>query len=305
MKLPQGITSRFGRQILHVQTHSPKLLLAGGIVGVVGAGVLACRSTLKLSDVLTTAEKRVDLANQLRENDKLQGAEEYTDASLKRELAVIKARTVVDLAKLYTPALGLAALSIVMITGSHVILSKRNTGLAAAYAGAMKAFDQYRERVKAELGDDKDDQFRYGVKIVEEEVAKKDGSGTKTVKHERVDDELQPSMYARFFDKLCENWQSEPEYNRIFLQAQQNFFNQMLISRGHVFLNEVYDALGFDRTGAASQVGWLSNGAGDNYIDFGIFDDKTGTGSVRDFVNGREGSILLDFNVDGPIYNLI
>ena len=88
----------------------------------------------------------------------------------------------------------------------------------------------------------------------------------------------------------------------MYLKAQQNSFNDLLRARGHVFLNEVYDGLGLERSQAGAVVGWVL-GDGDNYVDFGIFDgDKP---RARDFVNGLEASILLDFNVDGVIYDLI
>jgi hypothetical protein len=80
--------------------------------------------------------------------------------------------------------------------------------------------------------------------------------------------------------------------------------NDLLISRGHMFLNEVYDALGLERTKAGSVVGWIISHDGDNYVDFGIFTDKDAR-QYRDFVNGRSNAILLDFNVDGVIYDKI
>jgi hypothetical protein len=90
----------------------------------------------------------------------------------------------------------------------------------------------------------------------------------------------------------------------VFLRANQQYFNNLLIVRGHVFLNEVYDQLGLPHTTAGQIVGWryTPDNEGDNYNDFGILrDDET----VRDFINGRNGSILLDFNVDGPILGKI
>jgi len=298
--IPKAVSVRFGRQLLHVQKASPQIMFAAGVVGVVGAGVLACRSTLKLSETLENYEKGAAAASHLREVD-----EDYSDASYNKDLAVLKVRTILNMAKLYAPAIGVAVVSIGLLTGSHVTLNRRNAGLAAAYAAVDKAFDEYRMRVRGELGQEQDDKFRYGTQTVEETVMKKDGSGTKVVKHDRVAPG-EPSMYARFFDELCDSWKNNPELNRIFLQAQQNYANDMLQARGHVFLNDVYDMLDIPRTGAGAVVGWVwnNNEGGDNYISFGIFDDAHNE-RVRDFVNGREGSILLDFNVDGVVNHLI
>ena len=60
--------------------------------------------------------------------------------------------------------------------------------------------------------------------------------------------------------------------------------------------------LGLPRTQAGQLVGWVK-GQGDDFVDFGIFDGDDM--KHRDFVNGYERSILLDFNVDGIVYNLI
>ena len=84
---------------------------------------------------------------------------------------------------------------------------------------------------------------------------------------------------------------------------QQTFFNDLLLSRGHLFLNEVYDQIGIDRTKAGQVVGWVVSKDGDNFVDFGLFDGSTQ--EKRMFVNGHENSVLLDFNVDGVIYDKI
>lgn len=108
------------------------------------------------------------------------------------------------------------------------------------------------------------------------------------------------SPYARFFDEASANWVKDPEINHIFVQCQQNFANNLLIARGHLFLNEVYDMLGIDRSSAGQVVGWVISGDGDNFVDFGMFEAH----SAR-FVNGYERSILLDFNVDGVVVDKI
>lgn len=297
IKLPAGVTNKFGRQLLHIQKASPKLMFAGGIVGVVGAGVLACRATLKMSDVFDKAEKNTQLVESEKELNS-----EYDDKAYAKDLTVIKVKTGVEIVKLYAPAIGLGIVSIGLLTGSHVTLSRRNASLTAAYAAASEAYDRYRERVRAELGDEQDRKFRYGVDVTEESVEGKDGK-IKTVKHEKAAFDGF-SQYARLFTEGLDMWRPNPEHNKIFLQAQQNYANEMLKARGHVMLNDVYDMLGMERSSAGCVVGWVLGKDGDNYIDFGIFNDASNP-QVRDFLELREASILLDFNVDGLVYDKI
>jgi hypothetical protein len=108
------------------------------------------------------------------------------------------------------------------------------------------------------------------------------------------------SPYARIFDEYSEAWEKNAEYNKAFLMNQQNWLNDRLRAKGHVFLNEVYDRLGLERTPAGQIVGWVWNGDYDNYIEFDLFNPKN-----EPFLSGRENSVVLDFNVDGPIQNLI
>lgn len=296
--VPSIVTQKFGRQILQLQKVSPQIAFGVGIAGVVTSTVLACKATLKIDEALdSTATKRRDMDRAL-DNPAMPDYGQKQHASDVRLLRVHIAR---DMTKLYGPAVVVGVVSIGLLTGSHVVLNRRNAGLTAAYAAVEKAFDEYRSRVREDLGEDRDREFRYGKREVEEVVQGK--NGPKTRKSSAVDDTIRPSGYARFFDELCDPWQPQAEYNAIYLKGQQSHFNNMLHARGHVFLNEVYDALGLPRSKAGQVVGWVI-GKGDQHVDFGIFDDAQNP-NVRDFVNGREASILLDFNVAGPIYDLI
>ena len=109
------------------------------------------------------------------------------------------------------------------------------------------------------------------------------------------------SVYARVFDKTSIMWDHNGEVNRHFLKAQQSFANDLLKFNGHLFLNEVYDLLGMPRTKAGAIVGWIYNSEnGDGYVDFGL--DRPGAAR---FVNGYVSTVILDFNVDGPIADKI
>lgn len=298
--LSKAATQAVGHRALVLEKHSPTILFGAGIAGMVGSTILACRATLKVDEVLEEAKGKLEQTRELKHREfspreKL----EYTEKDQKRDASIIYVQTSVKIARLYAPAVLLGTASTLSLMHSHNILSKRNAALTAAYAALEKGFNEYRQRVVEKYGEEEDRNFRYGsqqVEVVNEVTGKKE-------KVTRVADG-DPSIYARFFDPLSPSWSREPEYNLIFLKAQQNWANDMLRARGHVFLNEVYDSLGIPRSKAGSVVGWvLANYDTDNYIDFGIFDGDSY--NVRDFVNGREGAILLDFNVDGVIYDKI
>lgn len=112
-------------------------------------------------------------------------------------------------------------------------------------------------------------------------------------------EEIHVTPYAAWFDETCVAWTRDAESNKFFLLRQQEYANEKLKAKGHLFLNEVYDMLGMPRTKAGQVVGWIydpENTIGDNYVDFGLLDARN-----SEFVNGYERSVLLDFNPDGDI----
>ena len=288
-----------------VKKHSPEILMVAGIAGTIVGTVLACKATTKVSEIIEEKNKNIeDVHTCLEDNTK-----EYTEEDSKKDLTIIYAQTGVKLFKLYAPAIGVMALSFASIITGHKVLKKRNIAIAAAYAAIDKGFKQYRKNVIKEFGEGVDQQMRFGLKS--KEIKKKDKDG-KTVKETEyyIDPERNPldniSEYARFFDAASSNFAKDPEYNMMFLRRQQDYANEMLKSRGHLFLNEVYDLLDIPRSKAGQVVGWVydknGNTKGDNYVDFGLYRNDQGT---RRFVNGLEYNILLDFNVDGVIYDII
>lgn len=297
--VPKVVTLSAGRSVLKLRQNSPTILFVGGVVGVIATTVMASKATLELEDVLTETQNNLKTAKTLVGDPHY--ANHYNQQDYQKDVAYIYARATVDIAKLYGPAFLMGAASIAMLAGSHNILTKRNAALTAAYATLDKAFTEYRGRVVKELGEDKDREFRYPSE--QATLIQKDDKDKETEKQIIRVGSKDISGYARFFDELCSPWSREPTYNLVFLRNAQNYFNDILQTRGHVFLNEIYDHIGVDRTPAGSIVGWVISKDGDNFIDFGIFDGNNPR--ARDFVNGREGAILLDFNVDGVIYDKI
>ena len=279
-----------------LKKHSPEILAVAGTVGVVASTVMACKATTKLHDILEDSKNQVNQVHEVLENKSIP-AEKYSEEDGKKDIAVIYTQTTLKVVKLYAPAVILGVLSLTSILTSNNILRKRNVALAAAYTAVDKGFKEYRSNVIERFGKDLDRELRFNVKAKEIE---------ETVKKVVNEATIGKSEYARFYDDGCKGWEKDPEYNLMFLRHVQDYLNDLLRTRGHVFLNEAYDQLGIPRTKAGAIVGWVyneKNPVGDNYIDFGIYDPKDE--KARDFVNGYERVILLDFNVDGPILDLI
>jgi hypothetical protein len=208
-------------------------------------------------------------------------------------MTYIVRKNTTKIVKLYAPAVLVGGAGIVCLAGSHMQLTKRNNALAAAYSGLSAAYASYRDRVRDEVGEERELELYHNVKTEDVEI----NGETFTIK---TIDPNKLSMYAVIFDESNSNFKKDAELNRIFIRCQQNYFNSLLQIRGHVFLNEVYENLGFDHTTPGSVVGWVLSDEGDNFIDFGMFD----AASSR-FVNGWERAIVLDFNVDGVMFNKI
>lgn len=303
--LKTTLTRVAGRSGLFLKKYSPEILVAAGVVGVVGSTVLACKATLKAEEIVDETKERLDTIKQVKA-DADKEIYSYTEQDYKKDLTIAYTQAGVGFVKLYGPAVTLGVLSIGCILGAHGIMKKRNVALMAAYKAVEQSFADYRKRVVEELGEDKDRMFKYGIRqeTVTEVHEDEEGKKKKVKKTVNViDPNKQYSQYARVFDESSTQWSKTPEYNKTFLIAQQNYANDILQSRGHIFLNEVYDMLGMERSQAGAVVGWVLADGYDNFVDFGIF--EIDNPANRDFINGYERSIILDFNVNGVIYNLI
>lgn len=292
--VPKKLSQTIGRQTLKLKKNSPAILMVAGGVGFAATVVTASMATLKAQEVVQRHKDNSEIAKDLFESNH----KDYSKDDYNKDQFYIWCRTAVALGKLYAPSVLLGVATVTCFTSSYKIMNKRNLGLAAAYSGLEKAYEEYRERVAEELGDEREEEIRLGMR--ERETVNEDGEKTT---EKTVTDKL-PSQYARFFDESNRNYQNDPALNRMFLSCQQNYANDLLINRQHLFLNEVYDMLGMKRTQAGSVTGWvISDDGTDNFVDFGIFDSNNL--EKRMFVNGDEKNILLDFNVNGVIYDRI
>lgn len=295
MKSVNGMASK---TVMKLKKHSPEILVVAGIAGTVVSAVLACKATTKVAEILDETKGTLDTIHEGMETGAING-QEYTTEDGKKDTVVVYAQTGVKLAKLYGPAIILGTLSITSILASNNILRKRNVALGAAYAAIDKSFKEYRGRVIERFGEQVDTELKYGIKakkFEEIEVDPETGKEKKVKKTVMVADPNLQSDYAVYFDSKSRNYETNPDYNRMFLKAQQAFANDKLQTRGHLFLNEVLDDLDLPRTPAGQIVGWTKDGP-DGYVNFRIVEVE------RETEDGRhEPALLLDFNVEGNIW---
>ena len=296
-----------GKAEFTIKKNSPEILLGAGIVGFVGTIVLACRATCRADEVLEFHRRKIKDINDAKEiADADPECEMSYDIELYRQDKAIRyLKTTGSLAKLYAPTIAVGTLSLACILTSRNIMQKRYLGVVAAYNGVSAAFEEYRKRVRDEYGEDLDKHFRYGTTY--DELPVYDENGKKTKEKEQVEKTdtgmvMPTDDSCRFFDSSNPNWDKNPTFSMMWLRGQQNILNDILHTRGHVFLNEVYDALGFPHTPQGAVLGWI-DGEGDNCIDFGLYDPNKE--SVRRFVNGVDNVIMLEFNHDGVIWDKI
>jgi hypothetical protein len=295
MKSVNGVASK---TVMKLKKHSPEILVVAGIAGTVVSAVLACKATTKVAEILDETKGTLGTIHEGMETGAING-QEYTTEDGKKDTVVVYAQTGMKLAKLYAPAIILGTLSITSILASNNILRKRNVALGAAYAAIDKSFKEYRGRVIERFGEQVDTELKYGIKakkFEEIEVDPETGKEKKVKKTVMVADPNLQSDYAVYFDSKSRNYETNPDYNRMFLKAQQAFANDKLQTRGHLFLNEVLDDLDLPRTPAGQIVGWTKNGP-DGYVNFRIVEVE------RETEDGRhEPALLLDFNVEGNIW---
>lgn len=288
----------FQRALLKASKYAPEILTGIGIAATVGSTILIARAATSHIEVKNQNFARIT-AVKMRKVSVLESGELENDEhpeTYNKDLTFAYARNGLDYIKLYGPGISLGVGGVISILAAHGIMKRRLVIMTGAYEAVTAAYKAYRARVVAEHGEDKDRDYALG--FYTETVEGEDGKKTKI----RTVDPNHYSQYARFFDETRDTWHKDPEYNLLFLRNQQSWANDRLKIQGYLFLMDVYDALGIPRSAESMMVGWTMDPAngGDLFVDFHIYEAQN-----RDFVNGLERSVLLDFNVEGIILDKI
>lgn len=308
----KGKAVKIGSQAaFKLKQYSPEILTVAGVSGLIFATYKFATAKSKAEEILDQHNYKMDAIARV---DEISDEEDYTEMDRKQDTILTYAQTGKDFLVLYGPIVALGVGSIVAIFGGQKILRKRNVALVAAYKVLDRAFTEYRARVFEELGADQDFHFRYGTeyKTITEEIEDENGKTKKQKRKVQVLTDGDPSMYARLYSKQVfdtENggyvgssqWSPHPDYNAHNLVIKNAWANQHLQAHGYLFLNDVYEALGFPKTKAGQVVGWIWDGQGDNYVSFGPEVDALLDKTAGHLFYEGGAEFLLDFNVDGPI----
>lgn len=312
-ELATAATRAFNNVGFQLKKHSPEILVVTGIVGTVASAVMACKATTKLHAVLDDAKDKIDTFHQGVEDGQVQSivdgelaVVDYTEEDCTRDITITYAKTGVELVKLYGPAVLVGVTSIACILVGHNILHKRSLAYAAAYTAANNSLKDYRGRVVERFGEKLDKELLYNIKTQEVEETVVDEKGKEKVVKKTVEVVESSSVlgpYTFCFDETASGWQRDAETNKYFLLRQQDHANEILQARGKqgMLLNEVLDMVGIDRCRLGQTVGWVydeKSGRMD-HIDFGIFNIHREAN--RNFINGLEKSVWLNFNVAGDL----
>ena len=284
----------------------PEIYLGAGLVFGAGCVVATFIAARKMDPVVEKSKKRIEEAKKPVEQPNEKGEDDAT----KNGKALVKAYAVsaLDFGKLFGPAVAFGGMSVVCLLSSHNAMGKKLKGMLAAYGTLDAAFRRYRAQISEEFGADTDRRVLFGgvEEKVKETIIDENGKKKSTVTSKIRYDKDQPfNGYIRLFDDGCDGWNPDPGYSLSFLRAQQAIADDMLHSRGYLYLSEVFEMLGFKETAASRVTGWVmdpDDTLSDHHVLFGLDSNDPMT---QAFLRGDETAVWLEFNVDGPIIDKV
>lgn len=308
----------FARTKVRAVEAAPTIGVGLGVAGIAGTAVLASRSTLRVGEVLEKHDETIQNLDKLYGFHKLsiedperfeiecpnEEVREYCINLDKDQYARLHfgawVNTSARFVKLYAPAIAMGVASAALIVASHRTMNNRLNAATAAYTVLHQTFEAYRKKARETFGENE---------VAEMEAKNFFGAPDQDgrLNNENLPMVEKQSAY-RVFDDRNPRFVSDDMTNRQFLSTQQNYFNDLLTSRGYVFLNDVYAALGFQTTPEGQLLGWVKDkpehwASHNGYVDFGIFDTEDLTERLA--TDTLSGDIRLRFNIDGMIYREI
>ena len=283
----QKITRLIGKVKLGAKRNAPELLLGGALITGTATVVLTSRATLKAKEINECFKDQKGVLEAELE------AGEITDEQMKAKVKVMYSKYALALVKEYAIPAGLYASTVAMIYSSYKIQKNRQAALSAALTACTTAYSTLVNKLKngaaagltaKEVLDGIEAREKVDPETGEVTVEKYQGEPVST------------DIYKVRFDRYSSVWEKDKFQNESTLRGEENWANDRLRLQGYLFLNDVYDRLGLPATYEGQIVGWMAEGNGDGFVDFGVFDCEN-----YDDVRYDSNAFDLNFNVDGDI----
>lgn len=299
--------------------YAPEILTYGGLVAMVGGTVFACKQTPKAVAIVEDTKKQLTVIKATEEeaanNNRLVkrdgGLISYSQQDYKKDLTIAHVNNVKALAKTYAvPGLMLLG-GAAMVLGGHGILRKRNAVAIATLSSVMEGFNKYRSNVIKELGETADRHFRFG-KGTPDVIETVDAESGEVTQEKTSTDGFAdfPEDDPRFFMFSKETAPDFYKGNLLMdlsqLRTFQNHCNDILRMDGNIVVNQIRKICGVKPIDEGIDNGYVIDGDGDGYVDFGIFDRVTGEPKAWVYECVKEGQgIPIELNIDGNIKGLL
>jgi Family of unknown function (DUF6353) len=238
-----------------VAKHSPVIFTTVGVAGLGATAVLAYKS-----------------------RDKVQAVVEDIEAKREAGEEVNKFEVVKDLVEATYLPITVGALSVGSIIMSHRVQRKRILTLSGVLAAEQARNIYFEKKYKKVHGEEAYMQFVTPTDEVEHVEVGKNGKEKITVHQVKKDID---HTVGQWYDESYEYASDDHSYNVAFIEAVNDRMQTLLFQRGSLLLNEVREALGFDRLRNGALMGWTTQ---DNFdIEFNVMNMlDEGTGEMKD-----------------------
>lgn len=301
-----------GNGLLIARKHAPEIMIGGGLAGFGLTIYETIKATNKTNDILEEKHRKSSVYAEALDYPIGYGPGEYEN-----DISDLNRRTKIAIIKAWLPVGTLAVASGASILGGYRIINGRYVATAAAYKGLENFIGRYRGNVVDRFGKDVDWELANDIKAETLEKAMAEREENRKIEEENKGKKIRKKapktayqdIYCGIFDNYSDRWQRYWTAEQVleYLKFKQNQLNDMLRIRKHVFVNEVYDMLGLERTSAGSVNGWiLTRTNPESHISLGI--DEMPADELRSILSTHRNEdirVKIRLNPDGLIYNLI
>ena len=320
-KIGTAMQSVAGNGMLVAKKYAPELMIGGGIAGFIGTIAATVKATNKTNDILAEKENAVFTIENVRRDSEYAEHGAYSEKDYDKDMKAVNRRTRGQIIRAWIPVATLGAASTAAVLGGYRILNGRYVATAAAYKVLESGFDRYRGNVIERYGKETDWELLNGVKAEEMAKAREEQEKNKEIeadnKRKKFGKKRKQTAYSdiynRIFDEYSDRWQRcwIPEQVIRYLQVKENELNDRLMIKGSVMLNDVYDALGLERTAEGCVVGWIKSAhervdiQNRNVIQIVSNLPESEIREILSTTRNEDIRVHIRPNPDGLIYNLI